>query len=328
MLEAINGMKLFKSSQPSVFQGTLRKKKYFEGWYFKLVTADGNNIFSIIPGISLSADRHAFIQVIDGKTGMTDYNSFHINTFKPESNKFDIKIGDNHFSDEKISLNLSGKNFRIQGTVLFEKSVPWKGTVISPGIMGWYSRVPFMECYHGVVSLDHQLNGTLNINDKNVDFSSGKGYTEKDWGRSFPECWIWAQGNCFDIPGTSFMLSVAKIPWLGKFFIGHLAFLLHNGQVYPFATWNGSKITVSKDSDNKIIATITGRNYDLEMSVENSIAGRLAAPVFGAMERYIKESIDAVISVRLTAKNGTAIFDGKSAHSGLEVVGDVFQYFL
>ena len=29
------------------------------------------------------------------------------------------------------------------------------------GIMGWYRFVPFMQCYHGVVSLNHKLNGTF-----------------------------------------------------------------------------------------------------------------------------------------------------------------------
>jgi len=321
-------MIIFKSSHPSVFQGNLRRKKYFEGWYFKLVTADGNNIFSVIPGISLSSDRHAFIQVIEGKTGMTDYNSFHINTFRFARDKFDIKIGENHFSDEKISLNLSGVHFGILGTITFENPVKWEGNLLSPGIMGWYSRVPFMECYHGVVSLDHELHGIMNINNAKVDFSSGRGYTEKDWGRSFPECWVWAQGNCFDIPGTSFMLSVAKIPWLGKFFMGHLAFLLYKGQIYKFATWNGSKITITRNTDNQIYASIKGKEHILELTVESSITGRLAAPVFGAMERYIKESVDARIRVRLTEKDGKEIFDGTSAHAGLEVVGDIFQYFI
>jgi tocopherol cyclase len=319
-------MLLFKSSRPPVFQGTLKKKKYFEGWYFKFVAADGKSIFSVIPGISLSRDRHSFIQVIEGKTGSTDYTSFHINTFKFSRDQFDIQIGENHFSGEKVSLNLSGKTFRIQGTVLFEKSVVWEGTMLSPGAMGWYSWVPFMECYHGVVSLDHKLKGVMNINDIDIDFSSGKGYIEKDWGRSFPECWVWAQGNCFDIPGTSFMFSVAKIPWLGKFFIGHLGFLLHNGKIYKFATWNGSELAIRKNN-NQILAFFNGKEHNLEVTITGSISGRIIAPVFGSMERYIKESVDASVSVRLVSKNGKEIFAGVSANAGLEVVGDVFQYF-
>ena len=320
-------MIIIKTSRPSVFQGNLKKKRYFEGWYFKLVSADGENIFSIIPGISLSSERHAFIQVIDGKTGCTDYTSFHVNTFKSSRNQFEIQIGDNQFSAERISLNLSGEHFRIRGMVLFEKSVAWESTLFSPGIMGWYSWIPFMECYHDVISLDHHLKGVLNINENNIDFSSGRGYTEKDWGKSFPECWVWVQGNCFDIPGTSFMFSAAKIPWLGKFFIGHLCFLLHKGEVYKFMTWNNSVLSSLKHDINQIFISLSGKEHFLEVTVTSSISGRIKAPVFGAMERYIKESVDATISLRLTSKNGKEIFNGTSVHAGLEVVGNVFQYF-
>ena len=320
-------MIIFKPRRQAAFQGNLKKKKYFEGWYIKVVSPDGKNIYSIIPGISLSKDRHAFIQVIEGKTGKTDYNSFHIKSFKSEPNRFDIQIGDNHFSEENISLNLSGENFRIQGKISFESSVVWNGTPFSPGIMGWYSRVPFMECYHAVVSLDNRLEGVLVINDNSIDFSSGRGYIEKDWGKSFPECWVWSQGNCFDKPGTSFMFSVAKIPWLGKFFIGHICFLLHNGMIYKFTTWNGSKMSIHKNDKNQINASFYGKEHLLEVSISNSISGRLKAPVFGAMERYIKEGVDSEVTIRLSSKSGLEIFKGTTSHAGLEVVGDVFQYF-
>lgn len=59
-------------------------------------------------------------------------------------------------------------------------------TVRSPGIMGWYAWVPTMECYHGVVSLDHAISGKLMIEDQAHDFNGGRGYIEKDWGKSFP----------------------------------------------------------------------------------------------------------------------------------------------
>ena len=48
-------------------------------------------------------------------------------------------------------------------------------------IMGWYYKLPFMECYHGVVSLNHDLKGSLNLNNIHYHFDDGKGYIEKDW---------------------------------------------------------------------------------------------------------------------------------------------------
>jgi tocopherol cyclase len=320
-------MHLTKIIRPQVFQGNLNKKKYFEGWYFKQVSADGNHILSIIPGISLSSEPHSFIQLIDGISGLTDYITFPIDAFHASEKILELNISDNQFTDKKIQLNLNGERFRVEGSISFKNTVSWKGNLISPGIMGWYTWVPFMECYHGVVSLDHKLEGTLQINRENIDFSNGRGYIEKDWGRSFPECWVWVQANCFDNPGTSFMLSVAKIPWLGRFFIGHICFLLHQGRLYKFMTWNGSKVIKLFQDERHVNISLSGQKLTLNLKVIRTRAGQIKAPVFGSMERYIKESVNATVTIQLTNDKGEELFTGSSPHAGLEVVGDVFRYF-
>jgi tocopherol cyclase len=320
-------MSFYKSLHPPVFQGNLRKKKYFEGWYYKQVSADGSQILSVIPGISLSADPHSFVQIIDGLTGISEYITYPLDDFKASEKTLALKIGNSYFTDKEIRLDLKGEKFRIDGVISFKNTLQWKGNLIDPGIMGWYSWVPFMECYHGVVSLNHMLEGTLNINNNVADFTGGKGYIEKDWGKSFPECWVWAQANCFVNPLTSFMVSVAKIPWLGHFFVGHICFLVHNGVVYKFMTWNGSKIVGLENGANMIKLNLKGKNSQIEISISKTRSGLLKAPVFGSMERYIKESINATVSVRLTSDRGDEIFSGSSQGGGLEVVGDVFRYF-
>jgi hypothetical protein len=109
--------------------------------------------------------------------------------------------------------------------------------------MGWYSFVPFMECKHGIVSVNHDLKGSVIVNGNEIDFNNGKGYIEKDWGTSFPEAWLWMQANNFENRNSSFSFSVAKIPWLGKFFIGFIAFLYYNNRFLLFSTYNNSEIT-------------------------------------------------------------------------------------
>ena len=54
---------------PDQFQGVGKSKRYFEGWYFKVVNADQTAAFAIIPGIAMDEEGHrqAFIQVLDGK---------------------------------------------------------------------------------------------------------------------------------------------------------------------------------------------------------------------------------------------------------------------
>lgn len=56
---------LKKVLQPILFQGHLKKTNYFEGWYFKQITADQNISLRFIPAVSLNNnDLHSFIQYI------------------------------------------------------------------------------------------------------------------------------------------------------------------------------------------------------------------------------------------------------------------------
>jgi len=59
-------MKLMTSKlyHPEIFQGDLSKKKYFEGWYYKFVSADQSKAIAIIPGVALydEQDRHALFK--------------------------------------------------------------------------------------------------------------------------------------------------------------------------------------------------------------------------------------------------------------------------
>ena len=104
-----------------------------------------------------------------------------------------LKIDKNRFTTHSVDLDLPN----IKGSLKFENVTPWSSSLFSPGIMGPFSFVPFMECYHGILSMDHSITGELSIKDKNIDFTSGRGYTEKDWGHSFPIGYVWMQSNHF-----------------------------------------------------------------------------------------------------------------------------------
>jgi hypothetical protein len=88
------------------------------------------------------------------------------------------------------------------------------GMVLGPGTAGWSAWVPRMEKYHGVVSLDHTIKGHLHIDHEEIDYNSGRGNIEKDWGASFPTAYIWFQSNHFEQLNTSLTASGAITPWL------------------------------------------------------------------------------------------------------------------
>ncbi len=314
---------LKKTWNPSWFQGNRRQTAYFEGWYFKVVSHDNTQSWAFIPGISLSKeDEHSFVQAINGKTGDTWYFRFPLNAFSYSKDGFDIRISNNRFSANSMTLDLESDEGRFHGSLNFSGRHPFDASLLKPGIMGWYRYVPFMECYHGVVSLDHSVNGTMWANENMLPFSNGKGYIEKDWGTSMPEAWLWMQTNHFDVPNTSLMLSVARIPWIGKTFTGFLGFFLHQGKRYDFATYTGARLKLAISETRDIHAHISDKDFNLTISSQQETTGTLKAPVSGTMQRIIHESIDAKIHVSLKDFKENIQYNGTGNNAGLEVVGD------
>lgn len=304
--------------------GQAGNRGYFEGWYFKMVTASGRG-FAVIPGVSLSAGggRKAFIQTIDGETHNTGFTSYDFGAFAHDKRTFDIHIENNRFSSAGIELDLMSDSRVVKGTVAFDEFRDIPRTLFKPGIMGWYRYVPFMECYHGIISIDHGLSGALRVGDETIDFSGGRGYIEKDWGASFPSSWIWMQSNHFgDEADASFMMSIARIPWRRSSFIGHIAFLSFGDAFRLFATYSGGKIDRLGIGESDVIAHITDARGALRITAVKGEPGGLKAPVQGVMDRLISESVSSSFDVELTDSSNRILFRGTGRYGGMEVAGE------
>ncbi|WP_051258517.1 tocopherol cyclase family protein [Atopococcus tabaci] len=196
------------------------KKHYFEGWYYKQVTADEQTAISFIPAVSLiDGDKHSFIQYIfvqttetGEKSAHTGYVRYPIDQFHYQQEPFVMQIGESVFSEQLVSVQLHDEKMTISGKLGLGDFHPIQTSLLQPSIMGFVGYIPRMECYHGVISMTHTLQGSLSIDGQEVDFTGGKGYLEKDWGTSFPQKYIWLQSNHFENPTASFFFSVVDVP--------------------------------------------------------------------------------------------------------------------
>ena len=310
--------------KPPWFKKKKKKNNYFEGWYFKNVSANGEYCWSFIPGISLiSGDAHAFVQAINGKTGDTWYFRYPLESFSFSSTSFFVRIDQNTFSESGCYLDINQNDQIFKGEFAFKDNVEYPASLQRPGIMGWYRYAPLMECYHGVVSLHHKVTGHLNHNGSSMNFNDGTGYIEKDWGSSMPSAWVWIQTNHFNTTNTSFMLSVARIPWIGKTFTGFLGFFLHENKVITFATYTGARLIKLENEKNQVKIEIQGKKYRLLVAGQNNSHGSLKAPVLGKMDRVIHESIDGEIEIKVITPEGETLFEGTGKNAGLEMVGNL-----
>ncbi len=309
------------------FKGSVNKKSYFEGWYYKFVSKDGTKTIAFIPGISTNKeDSHAFIQVImnqekaDGKHDLfTEYLKIDINDFNYDQNMNLLSIGTSNFGLSKIFIKYKSENILINGEIELSELTPIKTNILSPSIMGIFAYMPFMECYHSVVSMDHKLKGYIRINDTHIELEGGKGYIEKDYGRSFPSKYIWIQTNHFNEIGTSLMFSYASIPFLGLKFNGLIANLVYKEKEYRFATYNFSKTKILDISKNHLLIELNKGKYQLLIEAWNQEVTSLKSPQSGLMIQTIKEGLSGIVKIVLKYKNNIIMEDiGK--HAGVEIM--------
>jgi tocopherol cyclase len=311
---------------PAWYHGHGRRGPFFEGWYFKCIDATTAHKWAIIPGVFLGKDPHAFIQVLDGSGVRAWYHRYPLEAFWAAPASFAVHVGASRFSDRMIELRIDKPEQSIHGRLTFAQPRPWPVTLRSPGIMGWYAWVPTMECYHGVLSFDHAIQGALEIDGETAVFDDGRGYIEKDWGHSFPSAWIWMQTNHFAQPGTSLTASIAMIPWQFTRFRGFIVGLWHEARLYRFATYTGAETVELAVTDQEVRwvlrGKITGAAHELRLRAVRAEAGVLAGPSTVDMGKRVAESLTGVVHVELVQREGGGerlIFAGAGRHAGLEV---------
>ena len=313
--------------RPEAYHGFGKRGPFFEGWYFKMVDASERAAYAVIPGVFIGEDpaaSHCFVQTLDGQTGRSAFHRYPLESFHSAPDRFEIQIGPNRFTRDALSLDIARPEGELRGDLRFAGGQPWPVTFLSPGIMGWYALVPFMECYHGVLSFDHRIDGALTIDGQQVDFTGGRGYIEKDWGQAFPRAWIWMQTNHFAQTGACLTASVAVIPWLGGAFNGFIAGLWQGGKLYRFATYTGARLERQDVTDDRVFLVYADRRYRLEIEATRAAGGLLHSPERTAMLQRVMESLTATIHVRLIEKQtGLALFDDTGRRGGLEVVGQL-----
>lgn len=322
-------MGMGKVWNPIRFQGEKKERDYFEGWYYKQVSGDGRSVVSFIPGISLfEGDVHSFVQYIhvtyDGsgrKTVRTGYVRYPAEAFRYQDEPFRLRVGENFFTEDRVIVHLVDGETRIDADFRLGRLLPLKTSVLAPTIMGPFTYIPKMECIHGIVSMDHPVDGKLVVDGEETDFKDGRGYIEKDWGSSFPKRYIWIQCNSFRTEATSVFFSVADIPFLGLTFPGFICNLVVGGREYRFATYNGSRFRVDEISHERIAIRLQNSDVKLILRAYLEEAGELIAPHKGKMQKTIKEGLSGNVDIYLYDRKTGKVIEDRGIMAGIENVG-------
>lgn len=266
-------------------------RNLFEGWYFKH-QKNGQTV-AFIPGKSGSGD---FVQVITNRSAL----HFEVKN---------LRVG-HTLEAEGCSFGPGGVRLDLPGVKGALRYGPLTG--LQSDIMGPFRHFP-MECRHGVISMGHSLEGSLEIQGVVLNFDGGAGYIESDSGKSFPKEYLWVQ--CNDFPShLSVMAAVAAIPFAGIHFTGCISAVAFGGREYRLATYRGARI-VAAEPDRLILQQ--GKTLLRIDILERGSGSALKSPLMGSMAGIIKECNNATARFRLFER-GLPVFDRFSRNVSFE----------
>ncbi len=310
---------------PDLYHGKNKTKNFFEGWYYRIVTKDNSRTFAFIPGISLgsnSMENHSFIQLLDGNNKTFHYLRYNEASFSTKNNPFKVRIDNNSFRMNGISLDISKDSLSLKGYLVFSNIRKWDDSNLNPGSMGFYNYLRFMECYSQVCAISGTCNGILNYNGEIIDFTGGKVYIEKNWGKSFPLEWLWVQCNTFKDNRCTLTCSLGHIPFPVKSFKGFLIAVTIDDILYKFTTLNKSKITINLDNDVEVTATNKNLRLTFKTLSKKDEFILCYGPKNGEMSPYVNESLVSIVYVRLEDMNtNKIIYEGLGSNAGIEYGG-------
>jgi len=268
------------------FYGEKRSAPYFEGWYFKHQSKNGQ-AFALIPAFHIDSTgrRSASLQVITNSGSW--WLEYPATQFQVSQKRFQIQVGRSWFGCHGSKFNVNQNGLLLQGTLNYG---PF--TAIRSDIMGPFRLFAHMQCSHGVISMGHSLEGSLNINGEIIDFSGGAGYIETDRGHSFPNTYLWTQCVWNGPESSSLMLAIATVPLPMGSFTGCICAVMHRGREYRLATYRGAKVEKWSPTG----AVIRQGKYRLTVDLMEEQGQSLRAPEKGNMERTIHESLCAAVT--------------------------------
>lgn len=292
------------------FQGKDKQKNYFEGWYVKCTDVENDLSVALIPGVSHFSDKQSFVQYNIHHKGQSYSGmlTFGREDFEVVSEPYSIRMPKFVLSEKGVKASLKDEDNQIVLDFSFGNFLSIKQTMYMPSIMGPFEYL-VMPCAHDIVSMKHEVKGTLILNGEKIKLSSAVGYIEKDRGHTFPSKYIWLQSNSFvENPKVSLSLAVATIEKSILKFTGLIA-VFHDGiKEHRYATYLGSKLEVEIDEGAKGFSVrLKNKSSSLEVKVRITNERELISPMDLAMDFPIKETVKSKVALRFKEKGKKAM---------------------
>ncbi len=187
---------------------------------------------------------------------------------------------------------------------------------------GWLSYLPIFEPGWQILMAHGLATGWIDWNGQVYHFDSAPAYSEKNWGRSFPQKWFWFHCNSFaEEPNLALTAGGGKrgLFWWMESVAG--IWLHYRGQFYEFAPWN-SQIKWEIEPWGKWF--MEGRSEEFEVEIVGTSDRQethLRAPTEEGLVFCCRDTMEGILSLKLQKRQGRTILWANSDLCGLEVGG-------
>jgi tocopherol cyclase len=328
------------------------ERDFFEGWYFRVTLPKIGESFAFMYSIEdpLGINPHS-----SGAAQILGIGAEYIWCPFPDLRKFWADkscLGLGHWGETNLAippqlLSIAEFDRNIQQgyqvtATLHQGSLPaqncrWCYQTIP--VYGWGQPQQLQQATAGTLSLlpifepgwqillAHGLaTGWIEWQGQRYDFTNAPAYSEKNWGRSFPEKWFWINCNSFDeTVGLAITAGGGKrkVLWMTEE-VGMIG-IHYRDKFYEFVPWN-AQIDWQIQPWGEWRMQASNQDYRIELIGTTDLAGTMVrTPTAAGLSLCCRDTLKGQLSIDLRTRSGERIVTATSTLAGLEVGGGYLQ---
>ncbi|MBD2043614.1 tocopherol cyclase family protein [Microcoleus sp. FACHB-672] len=343
----------------SGYQWDGTSQRFFEGWYYRVTLPADNQTFAFMYSIEDPAGGTPHSGGAAQILGPDD--SYLCRTF-PATDRFwgwRDALGLGHWGKTDLNtppLYLEPAEFEhhiqegYQGTATWHQGIlrdpgsgnlaQWQyeikpvygwGNTGSPqqSTAGWLSYFPIFEPGWQILMAHGLATGWIDWNGRRYEFTDAPAYSEKNWGRSFPQKWFWLNCNCFDNePDLALTAGGGRRGVLWWMESVAMIGLHYQGKFYEFVPWN-SQVSWKIEPWGNWQMQARNAHYAIELTGTTDRAGTpLRAPTEQGLIFCCRDTMHGQLSLQLSelsAGQSQPILKATSSVCGLETGGGPWE---
>ncbi len=188
---------------------------------------------------------------------------------------------------------------------------------------GWLSYLSAFDPGWQVLMAHGLATGWIDWNGEKYEFTDAPAYSEKNWGRSFPQKWFWLNCNSFlDYPDLALTAAggVRQVLWWDES-VG-LVRLHYQGKFYQFESSRGE---LSWKVEPWGYWELKGKNEQFKLRIIGTTdqpGNYVRVPTTEGLQFRCRDTMQGKITVKLRTLQGQVIINAASFLGGLEIGGE------